>query len=305
MTTAGGLIAANLSGPMRHSQGTPRDLLIGIKAVQADGTIVKGGGKVVKNVAGYDLPRLYCGSFGTLGVIVEACFKVRPKPEKEEIVCLSFSSLASAVEFFFRLWNSELEPLFVELSNFSPFAPETAPGSCVLTLGFGGINEEIEYQLDWLRRQLSSDLRELKQVSSEERDGVKQTLCDFPVSGTSLARFKTSLLPSKIEAFVKEIESQAAQSRLTVLFQAHVGSGIVYARVANGTPGSASEYLSRLQRLADSLGGCLIIEEIHPDVGSVDTTAGTAPGLRLMQAIKKNLDPHGILGAGPQHYGST
>src|SRR5262245_48381521 len=79
--TVGGLIAMNLSGPSRLSQGTVRDFLIGIKVIRADGTVIKGGGRVVKNVAGYDLTKLYCGSFGTLGVIAEATFKVRPRSE--------------------------------------------------------------------------------------------------------------------------------------------------------------------------------------------------------------------------------
>ena len=79
--TVGGLIAANLNGPARFSQGTVRDFLIGLRVVRSDGTLIKGGGQVVKNVAGYDLPKLYCGSFGTLGVIVEATFMIRPRPE--------------------------------------------------------------------------------------------------------------------------------------------------------------------------------------------------------------------------------
>ena len=90
--TVGGVIAANLNGPARFSQGTVRDFLIGIKVVRADGTLIKGGGQVVKNVAGYDLPKLYCGSFGTLGVIVEATFMIRPRPEAQTTLVLAFSS---------------------------------------------------------------------------------------------------------------------------------------------------------------------------------------------------------------------
>ena len=81
-TTIGALIATNASGPLRVSQGTVRDLLIGITIVLADGTAIHGGGRVVKNVAGYDLMKLFTGSFGTLGIIAEATFKIRPRPEQ-------------------------------------------------------------------------------------------------------------------------------------------------------------------------------------------------------------------------------
>src|SRR5262249_8238640 len=76
--TVGGVLAANASGPRRHLYGTARDLLIGVTVVTADGEVVRGGGKVVKNVAGYDLPKLFVGSYGTLGIIVEATLKLRP-----------------------------------------------------------------------------------------------------------------------------------------------------------------------------------------------------------------------------------
>ena len=77
--TVGGVLATNACGPRRHLYGTARDVLIGVTVVTADGSIVKGGGKVVKNVAGYDLPKLFIGSYGTLGVIVEATVKLRPR----------------------------------------------------------------------------------------------------------------------------------------------------------------------------------------------------------------------------------
>jgi glycolate oxidase FAD binding subunit len=80
-TTLGGVLAANLSGPRRHGYGTARDHVIGIRVVTADGQLVRAGGKVVKNVAGYDLAKLYIGSRGTLGIVVDATLKLRPCPE--------------------------------------------------------------------------------------------------------------------------------------------------------------------------------------------------------------------------------
>src|SRR5262245_9212476 len=81
--TIGGLIAADRSGPLRFAYGKVRDWLIGVRVVTADGQVIRGGGRVVKNVAGYDLPKLFAGSFGSLGLVVEATFKVRPLPERE------------------------------------------------------------------------------------------------------------------------------------------------------------------------------------------------------------------------------
>ncbi len=88
--TLGGILASNASGPRRHLYGTFRDLLIGVTVVSAEGTVIRGGGKVVKNVAGYDLPKLFIGSFGTLGVVVEATFRLRPRPDEDRLVVARF-----------------------------------------------------------------------------------------------------------------------------------------------------------------------------------------------------------------------
>lgn len=84
--TVGGILATNAFGPLRLGYGTARDWLIGLKVIDAQGRLIKGGGKVVKNVTGYDLPKLHIGALGTLGVIVEATFKVSPKPDRKSVV---------------------------------------------------------------------------------------------------------------------------------------------------------------------------------------------------------------------------
>ena len=91
--TVGGVIAANAAGPRRQLYGTVRDLLIGLTVVTAAGEVVRGGGKVVKNVAGYDLPKLFVGSWGTLGVVVDATFKLRPRPDDERLIAVRFDRL--------------------------------------------------------------------------------------------------------------------------------------------------------------------------------------------------------------------
>jgi len=109
--------ADQASGPRRFGYGTIRDYLIGLKVVLADGTLISSGGKVVKNVAGYDLTKLFIGSHGSLGVIVEATFKLRPLPELEKFVQAKCDSLEKADAFIEAVLNSELTPIVVDLHN--------------------------------------------------------------------------------------------------------------------------------------------------------------------------------------------
>ena len=113
--TVGGLIATGAAGPLRYRYGSPRDLLIGITIVRADGAVAKSGGKVVKNVAGYDLGKLFAGSYGTLGLITEATFRLHPKPETSTWITVECSSPASVAEVVQAMANSPLAPSAIEV----------------------------------------------------------------------------------------------------------------------------------------------------------------------------------------------
>src|SRR5207302_9840647 len=127
----GGVLATNASGPRRHLYGTARDLLIGVTVVTAECAIVKGGGKVVKNVAGYDLPKLFVGSYGTLGVIVEATFKLRPRPDDERLMCVGFDRLKDAGAAVRALMASDLIPNAVELLDATAAFGAGGPGGAL------------------------------------------------------------------------------------------------------------------------------------------------------------------------------
>ncbi|HZU34062.1 MAG TPA: FAD-binding oxidoreductase [Candidatus Angelobacter sp.] len=120
--TIGGLVATGASGPLKSAFGHMRDFLIGVQFVTTDGKVVKGGGQVVKNVAGYDLMKLLTGSYGSLAVITRANFKVFPKPRQTRTFACSFSSLEEALKFRTWLFQSPLTPMCVEI--LSPRAPE-------------------------------------------------------------------------------------------------------------------------------------------------------------------------------------
>ena len=115
-TTIADIIDANTSGPRRFGCGTIRDYLLGLTAVMADGTVVHSGGKVVKNVAGYDLMKLFIGGQGTVGVVVEATFKLRPMPESEQFVASTCNSLEDADKLIESVLKSPVTPLVLDLS---------------------------------------------------------------------------------------------------------------------------------------------------------------------------------------------
>ena len=115
--TLGGLIATNWSGPRRFGCGTLRDYVIGVSAVDASGRLFSGGGRVVKNVAGYDLCKLLVGSHGTLAIITQVTLKLRPQPETSVFVCLAFDSLAPIDAVLARLSTSATRPVAVEVLN--------------------------------------------------------------------------------------------------------------------------------------------------------------------------------------------
>ena len=146
--TIGDLLAKNLNGPRRFGCGTVRDWLIGMTVVLPDGRLVKNGGKVVKNVAGFDLCRLFIGAQNTLGVIVEATFKLQPLPEAEAHLAKRFDALGQAEECLGHIWNSDLQPNVLDLHRMDdgpltmvvsvagPSADVTAQSDELMALGF-------------------------------------------------------------------------------------------------------------------------------------------------------------------------
>lgn len=301
--TVGGLIAMNLSGPSRLSQGTIRDFLIGIKVIRADGTVIKSGGRVVKNVAGYDLAKLYCGSFGTLGVIAEATFKIRPRPETQAACSVDFPSAEQAMEVVFRLLGTELQPMFLELANFDPSEGQGAKVAPYrLFIGFAGIAEEVTYQQTRLREIVGG----AGQNPQTWEEGKGQTLMaavrDFPASGEAALRCKVSLLPSQIAAFCKLLEEETDVRDLSVQCVAHAGNGIIYCRLsqmANLSREKMLSFVDWIRILAKKLGGYVVIEAIDPALKDrVDVWGHVGNSFPLMKRLKETLDPQGMLNPG-------
>ena len=297
-TSMGGLIGANLSGPSRYSQGTVRDLLIGVAVVTADGSVAKSGGRVVKNVAGYDLGKLYCGSLGTLGVIVEATFKLRTSPEARAAVHITCGDVAGAQALLERILKAPLEPSCIELLTRLP-----ADGSgCVVVVGLAGAMEDVAHQSAALGALVEAGER-LERLEEDEAGAVLVELRDSRAVGEGFLRLKISVLPTRLAAFITALEDESRSAKLAMAVQAHAGNGIIHVRVErpddSGLQESARAVVARLRQEAARLGGTLVVEQAAPDIKpELDLWGGGIEALPLMKRIKQTLDPKGILSPG-------
>jgi len=142
--TIGGIVATGAFGPRRARYGTVRDLIIGVTLVRADGVIARGGGKVVKNVAGFDLPKIACGSLGTLGMIAEATFRLHPQPEKSATAAFRGLTASDVFEKTKSIRDMQLEPVSV-------VALRVSPGRYDLGVRFEGFSKGVDQQMRRLK----------------------------------------------------------------------------------------------------------------------------------------------------------
>jgi glycolate oxidase FAD binding subunit len=299
--TVGGVLAANASGPRRHLYGTARDLLIGVTVVTADGAVVKGGGKVVKNVAGYDLPKLFIGAWGTLGVIVEATVKLRPVPDAERLVGVGFDRLKDAGAAVRAVMGSDLIPNAVELLDAAAAAAlgVAAPGAALL-VGFDGLAEQVEWQCAELGR-LAGSLggRELRALPPE----TWPRLAAGAAGPGAVAVMTFSVLPTQAAELMEQGADAARARGLQTAWAAHAGVGVVRAALASEAgglePGPVAAALAEWRELARAGGGQATLERAPLAVKAlVPVWDDPGAGGRIMQRIKRELDPKNILNPG-------
>ncbi len=232
--TMGELIDANASGPRRFGYGTIRDFLIGIRVALADGRIIHSGGKVVKNVAGYDLAKLFIGGRGSLGVVIETTFKLRPLPEMERFVQAACPSLEQVEKLIEAVFQSEITPMVLDLYRL----PSTG-GASILVLGFAGTREEVEWQL--------AKVAELGVKEPSPFDYEAKFWADIsPVN-------RLSVLPSTIVAAIRSLEN--------VSFVARAGNGVIYHHGA-AAPRNGALPLELIRRVKDTFDPNRILPEL-------------------------------------------
>jgi glycolate oxidase FAD binding subunit len=309
--TIGGVVATNWNGSRRYGYGTIRDYVIGIHAVDGRGVLFKGGGRVVKNVAGYDFCKLLTGSLGTLAVITRLALKLKPLPERSVTVSATCRDLAGAEQAMARLAKLPAPPAAIDLL-FGPDWPVASPiwstksaaspsnkGPFVVVRAEG-----TELEAAWLADQI---VREFAQsgaiapfkIDQAEADALWNKQIEFADRGASDSDdgsplvVKIAVPPSGVTQVIAELISFDSGCRI----QAHAGNGIILARFSRFSHANVGRVLlGKLRPAALQQGGSLVVlktslEGLTPHVvwgGRTDATV-------LMERIKQKFDPHNIL----------
>jgi glycolate oxidase FAD binding subunit len=297
--TLGGVVAANASGPRRLRYGTVRDLIIGITVVLADGTVARAGGKVVKNVAGYDLAKLFCGSLGTLGMVAEVIFRLHPVPAAAAVVTLPVEGPEQAGQAVRRLLGSTLEPSAAELT-----VDEWGwPGR--LTVVFEGIRPGVEAQAA-AAAELLGQVGEAAVAGPGQTEAALNQLGALPFEKADYA-VKATFPPAELAGALGDLAGVGRRWSGGPI-SVHAATGVLWMASAAregdlpadspGFGGVVRSITEARERLA-ARGGGLVLVKASPELKrAVDVWGPPGDAIGLMRRVKERFDPDRRLSPG-------
>jgi glycolate oxidase FAD binding subunit len=284
--TVGGIVATNSSGPRRYRYGTIRDLIIGITVVLADGTVAKAGGKVVKNVAGYDLSKLFTGSLGTLGVIAECNFRLHPRPETARTVAVELPDTASAGAASQAILHAQIVPSAVELL----WSDEAR----LLTVLIEGIPSGVEAQAE-AASHILGPFGEVGTLADD--DNVEPS--SPPGAGDDEVAVKISAPPAELAGVLDSTLGASSRLGVTPRITGHAGTGVTYVGLSGGDEEARAGVVEELREIWLRRGGSVIVREAPPAFKErVEAWGPIGTRLDLTRRVKEKFDPRGILNPG-------
>ncbi|HYB89151.1 MAG TPA: FAD-binding oxidoreductase [Streptosporangiaceae bacterium] len=293
--TVGGTLATGTAGPRRLRYGTPRDLVIGITVVRADGTVASSGGKVVKNVAGYDLGKLFTGSYGTLGLIVEAVFRLHPLPATAAYTTVDAAGPADAYRAAAAAAASELAPTAVEISRAGRDHPVRV--GVLLEGDPAGVGER------------AAHLRELLGGGAVTSPGVPGWWGRTEPPGGPGTLIRIAFWAAALPAVLSVVDGAAAAGGLDPLVAGSAAAGVIYVALGAGAdPAAVAAFIAALREaiargeadarpepapVPDSppVLASAVVVHAPPAVREQVDLWGPVPGLTLMRAVKDQFDP--------------
>ncbi len=282
--TIGGILSTNDSGALRLRFGALRDLIIGVTIALPDGTLASSGGKVVKNVAGYDLPKLVTGAFGTLGVITRAVFRLHPLPRTAKTFSFKTESFPALQQSILAIQDSQLAHTSLQIRCL----PDALPSADIL---FEATDAGLAAQESQLRKLL--DAARVEQSSGNPWN-ARQDLWNAPTNSTLLAKF--SLLPTDLAKMLGSLQSlcESRKIKWRVVLQA---TGIGMLRL-EGEADQVSAAVEQFRMELQSRGGALVVLRRPAELSAIDAWGNAGDDVSLMRAVKHQLDPENTLNPG-------
>jgi glycolate oxidase FAD binding subunit len=280
--TLGGLIATGAFGPLRARYGAVRDLIIGVTLVRADGEVARGGGKVVKNVAGFDLPKVACGSLGTLGLVAAAAFRLHPLPEATATVVVPGLAAAAVVALLAAARAAQLEPASVVALG--------AADRFDLGVRFEGFGRGVEHQVARLCELAGAAGATPAQLDADTAAAWWRRHDAVRTAGP--LRIRVAALPTQLPAVAARLAGLGE-----LAWYATLGLGFAGGAVGDVAAVTASVTSARAALVAE--GGSLVVEAAPPALRAAIDPWGPVPGsFAIMERLKQRFDPDGRLNPG-------
>jgi glycolate oxidase FAD binding subunit len=296
--TLGGAVATNASGPRRFGHGTLRDYVIGITVVNDHGEEIKGGGRVVKNVAGYDLMKLYTGSLGTLGIITQLTLKVKPLPEAVAVIAAPCPPDMLEAVLNKVLATTATRPTMIGVANGPAAALLGSKGNgYLLVVGFEEKASTVAWQVERLGRELPGDVCGTNsEFGGDLATGLLQKWADFPLTNPGGLTFKANVVPAATAELFRRADAMTPRPALV----SHAGNGIVFGHLpADIGPERAKTLLDELGGfVAEHAGNIVVIRCPSAWKAVVPVWGRSTPDRVLMRAVKDKMDPGRVFNPG-------
>lgn len=310
--TVGGVAATNTFGTFHFGYGAASDWIIGIQVVQPDGKLTSFGGRVVKNVAGYDMVKLYAGSYGTLGVITSVTFRLLPMPEHHAIVTVLPSEDERIGGILTRIVRSILRPSTVmmvkvlgriNLKHLEPRMSEFSEVGCkrsLLFIGFDDFVEAVNYQVDLLSDVVRNDGSLLEIARDDEAEMLRSALRRLQSGLGSALHIRLNVSPSKALPLCDEVaELASANSMNGILIVSHILDGIIFISAFDCSDDFVLLFSERLLRAVESHRGNMIIERVPTHLKqSLPIWGRDLKSHSIMRRIKGLLDERSLMSCG-------
>jgi glycolate oxidase FAD binding subunit len=295
VATVGGIVAANSSGPSRVRYGSVRDLVLGMRVALPSGEVIHVGGKTVKNVAGYDLSKMFIGSYGTLGIVTEVTFRLLPLPAEKRALWVGCTERAAAHRLAAQILDSALLPTYVTVLNRRAIQRIWPDGgdAFALVIGLDGSPETVERQVRDITMLAVSALV----IAGDELNRLECALRDFSGAGRVLG----ACLGATASVPISAVENLCAEVDISndVAVIACVPAGIVHVLIAGRESTEMTAAYEHAVAVADRLGGHCVLDWAAPEAKAHLPVWGTTrPEWRLSQAVKQRFDPARALNRG-------